>query len=154
MAHYTRHQLSTTADGQPRLRHGRNRHREVPLQHGPAQTIHVSGYDASTHTVWEFYGCLLPWCLTCYPRRLKTHRQTQPGTLHDLWVQTQARWRQLWKTDYQLVIQWECHWQRHKSLKQGPTQPKSSSWPSLYPPKNSQKRKPWSPNHLWQWFPH
>ena len=51
MAHYTRHQLSTTADGQPPLRHGRNRHREVPLQHGPAQTIHVSGYDALTHTV-------------------------------------------------------------------------------------------------------
>ena len=78
MAHYTRHQLSTTADGQPRLRHGRNRHGEGPLQHGPAQTIHVSGYDASTHTVWQFYGCLLPRCPTCYPRRLKTHRQTQP----------------------------------------------------------------------------
>ena len=51
MAHYTRHQLSTTADGQPRLRHGHNTRGEVPLQHGPAQTIHVSGYDASTHTV-------------------------------------------------------------------------------------------------------
>ena len=51
MAHYTRHQLSTTADRQPWLRHGRERHGEVPLQVGPAQTIHVSGYDASAHTV-------------------------------------------------------------------------------------------------------
>ena len=51
MAHYTRHQLSTTADGQPRLRHGRKRHGEGPLQLGPAKTIHVSGYHASTHTV-------------------------------------------------------------------------------------------------------
>ena len=51
MAHHTRHQLSTTADGQRRLRHGRNRHGEVPLKLGPAQTIHVNGYDASTHTV-------------------------------------------------------------------------------------------------------
>ena len=48
---YTRQQLGTTAEGQPRLPHVRNGHGEVPLQLGPAQTIHVNGYDATTHTV-------------------------------------------------------------------------------------------------------
>ena len=35
-------------------------------------------------------------------------------------------WRHLWQADYQLVTQWECHWRRPKSSKDGPTQPKSS----------------------------
>ena len=112
--HHVSAQLGTTNEGQPRLRYGQNERGEVALHDTSKYTLHLDGYNESTLTVYEFYGCLWHGRCQCYPNGRKQISKVNYATPHDLWIKTRKRRRALNAVGYVVVEMWECEWKRLK----------------------------------------
>ena len=75
--------------------------------------MRVDGYDESSKSVYEFYGCYYHACRTCFPRH---------NELHPLFKQTYCHVRQTTKQremrlrilGYAVTTIWECEWEIKK----------------------------------------
>ncbi|XP_077865962.1 uncharacterized protein LOC144353285, partial [Saccoglossus kowalevskii] len=85
-----------------RIQHVRNSRREMKI--GP---YHIDGYDASTETLYEYYGCYFHGCPKCFPRRNETNRKNELS-MTSLYERLLAREEWLKSKGYSLVTMWEC----------------------------------------------
>ena len=64
-------------------------------------------------TVFEFMGCLWHGCPSCHKhQRWKSYGANPDRTLAELYEATQAKLQRLRAAGFQVVVQWECQWQR------------------------------------------
>ena len=96
------------------LQHARNKGEfRIPDTH-----YTVDGYDATTHTVYEFHGCYWQGCPRCHPQRQETHARLLDRTMEDANRTTQAKVQSLRDHGYMVVEMWECDW--HQRLQNQP----------------------------------
>ncbi|XP_078364222.1 uncharacterized protein LOC144648571 [Oculina patagonica] len=108
--HQLRRDCSST--GEPmadRIRHAGN-----GGEHGirsPAGLLHVDGFDPSTHTVFEFHGCLWHGCPRCYKQTRHSTSKIHPDrTLEQVYEATRQKINLLRHLGYTVIEQWECDW--------------------------------------------
>ena len=94
------------------IRHARNGGEHVILQ--GAKTYHVDGYDANTHTVYEFNGCFWHGCPRCFPDRDKTRHKMHDQTMPDVHEATILKQDALFAEGYSVIVMWECEWTKLK----------------------------------------
>nr|XP_022311186.1 uncharacterized protein LOC111116481 [Crassostrea virginica] len=88
--------------------------RDLPIQHawngGEVKfgNFTVDGYDESTRTVYEFYGCYWHGCPICFPDlTTETHPHRTQFTYNSLYELTLARELALKEQGFNLVTLWE-----------------------------------------------
>ena len=70
----------------------------------------VDGFNPSTNTVYEFWGCLWHGCRLCFPQqRWKEYAANHDRTLNELRDVTETK-RQRLTERYTLIDIWECQW--------------------------------------------
>ena len=94
------------------ISHARNGGEHVILQ--GAKTYYVDGYDANTHTVYEFNGCFWHGCPRCFPDRDKTRHKMCDQTMRDVYEATILKQDALFAEGYNVIAMWECEWERFK----------------------------------------
>ena len=94
------------------ISHARNGGEHVILQ--GAKTYYVDGYDANTHTVYEFNGCFWHGCPQCFPNRDKTRHKMCDQTMRDVYEATILKQDALFAEGYNVIAMWECQWERFK----------------------------------------
>ena len=73
----------------------------------------VDGYDESTRTIYEFYGCYWHGCPSCYPDLVtETHPHQTQYTYQSLYERTLMRELKLKGQGYQVVSLWEHDFDR------------------------------------------
>ena len=92
------------------VRHARNGGEHVILQ--GAKTYY--GYDANTHTVYEFNGCFWHGCPRCFPDRDKTRHKMHDQTMRDAYEATILKQDALFAEGYNVIVMWECEWTKLK----------------------------------------
>ncbi|XP_022295019.2 uncharacterized protein LOC111105138 [Crassostrea virginica] len=74
----------------------------------------VDGYDESTRTVYEFYGCYWHGCPVCYPDLVtETHPHQTRCTYQSLYERTLIRENSLKEQGYIIVSMWEHEFDKH-----------------------------------------
>ena len=94
------------------IRHARYGGEHVILQ--GAKTYYVDGYDANTHTVYEFNGCFWHGCPRCFPDRDKTRHKMHDQTMRDVYEATILKQDALFAEGYSVIVMWECEWTKLK----------------------------------------
>ena len=94
------------------ISHARNGGEHVILQ--GAKTYYVDGYDANTHTVYEFNGCFWHGCPRCFPDRDKTRHKMCDQTMRDAYEATILKQDALFAEGYNVIAMWECEWTQLK----------------------------------------
>lgn len=88
--------------------------------------LHVitDGYDESTNTVYEFYGCFFHGCLTCFePKKMNTKLSLTMKELHE---KTLARENRIKAAGYNVVSIWECSYRKQRQANGLPVKPSQS----------------------------
>ena len=72
----------------------------------------VDGFDKTTNTIYEYYGCFFHGCKNCFPLALK-NPDTKKRMLQ---VYTETKHRELWLKNqgYRFVCIWGCEWKKMK----------------------------------------
>lgn len=97
--------LTYIEDVVPAIKHiGNNITGEVKIAN-----MRVDGFDESTKTVYEFYGCYYHACPKCYPQRYTLHTLFKQ-TLHHVYTITKEREVRLRFLGYTIIAIWECDW--------------------------------------------
>ena len=78
----------------------------------PAKSYVVDGFDPLTDTVYEFHGCLWHGCPQCFRDRHLYSIQRSDRTFQELYDATILKEKLLFEHGYNLVIIWECEWDR------------------------------------------
>ena len=78
----------------------------------PAKSYVVDGFDPLTNTVYEFHGCLWHGCTKCFPDRHLQSIQRADRTFQELYEATTLKEKLLFEHGYNVVIIWECEWDR------------------------------------------
>ncbi|CAH3034025.1 unnamed protein product [Porites lobata] len=108
--------------GMGRVRHVRNGG-EVQVGN-PDEMVYVDGYDETTHTVFEFYGCFYHRC----PRCLKRHRNVRRNchadrTVNEVYEAIERKAAMLRPCGYHVVEKWECEFQEENTVMSRPFTP-------------------------------
>ena len=73
----------------------------------------VDGLIVQPPIVFEFMGCLWHGCPACHKhQRHRTYGANPDRSLAELYEATQAKLERLRHAGYQVVVEWECQWQR------------------------------------------
>ena len=73
----------------------------------------VDGLIMQPPIVFEFMGCLWHGCPACHKhQRWRQYGANPDRSLAELYEATQAKLQRLRHAGYQVVVQWECQWQR------------------------------------------
>ena len=86
----------------------------------------VDGLITTTthHTVFEFLGCLWHGCPKCFKQqRWRTKGANADRSLEELYEATQAKLERLRRAGFQVVVAWECEWNRQIA-----SSPSLASW--------------------------
>ena len=86
-------------------------HQAPHLQHAknageyriPGTKLHVDGFDVTTNTIYEYYGCFWHGCTLCYPNRYEKHRRHCDRSMQDVYEATQQRTQHLREQGYTVV---------------------------------------------------
>ena len=96
---------------------GASQDRIMHVRNGGEQSIRtanriyfVDGYDVTTKTVYEFHGCLIHGCTSCYPMRDIKHYCAPDRTVQELYNATEAKRMALLHAGYNVFECWECQW--------------------------------------------
>ena len=107
--HYQDHLLG----GMGRVRHLRNGG-EVQVGN-PDEMVYVDGYDETTHTIFEFYGCYYNGCPRCFKRQRNVRRNCHAdSTVNEVYEATERKAAMLCLSGYHVVEKWECEFQEAK----------------------------------------
>lgn len=76
--------------GMGRVRHVRN---DGEVQVGtPGEMVYVDGYDETTHTIFEFYGCYYHGCPRCFKRQRDVRRNCHADrTVNEVYEATERK---------------------------------------------------------------
>ena len=96
-----------------RVRHVRN---GGEVQVGtPGEMVYVDGYDETTHTIFEFYGCYYHGCPRCFKRQRDVTRNCHADrTVNEVYEATERKAAMLRLSGYHVVEKWECEFQEAK----------------------------------------
>ena len=99
--------------GMGRVRHVRNGGK---VQVGtPGEMVYVDGYDETTHTIFEFYGCYYHGCPRCFKRQRDVRRNCHADrTVNEVYEATERKAAMLRLCGYHVVEKWECEFQEEK----------------------------------------
>ena len=93
------------------LQHARSAEGEYEV---PDTSYSVDGYDVTTNTIYEFYGCYWHGCTKCHRQRTERHQRLINRNLEDVYRATMKRQRDLEALGYNLKVMWECKWTKQK----------------------------------------
>ena len=85
----------------------------------PGTNFLVDGYCPDTRTVYEFQGCFIHGCPTCYPNRYEKHAYNYDRTMQDVYETTQNKVQQLTEQGYKVIQMWGCEWEHLKNTQPG-----------------------------------
>ena len=108
--YYQEHLIPKEGASADRIRHVRNMGEQSVRT--ATNCYFVDGFDAVTHTVYEFNGCLFHGCCTCYPRRDVRNYATPDRTVEELYQATLNKRTALLRAGYNVMEMWECEWDR------------------------------------------
>lgn len=69
-------------------------------------SIYVEGYDPSTNTVYEFFGCYFHGCIKCFKYRKYNLRDAK--NIYDRHESSMLRINKLQQMGYIVNVKWEC----------------------------------------------
>ena len=75
---------------------------------------HADGYDPQTRTVFEFNGCHVHGCRTCYPNRKEIHKRLGDRNMDSVRKETQKKKDELLRRGYKVKEMWSCEWDQYK----------------------------------------
>ena len=75
---------------------------------------HADGYDPQTRTVFEFNGCHVHGCRTCYPNRTEIHKRLGDRNMDSVRKETQKKKDELLRHGYKVKEMWSCEWDQYK----------------------------------------
>ena len=76
----------------------------------PEPRYTVDGFDAETHTIYEFDSCFWHGCPTCFPQRHKPHPTLLGRTMNDVFRLRNKKHDLLRQHGYLVRSIWECEW--------------------------------------------
>ena len=92
------------------IQHARNQEEHLV----PGTRFRLDGYDAKTHTAYEYHGCFWHACGTCYPQRVEEHRRLLDRSMEDVRVLTERKKQWLLEKGYRVIEMWQCEWTKRK----------------------------------------